>query len=77
MVAGAWQVARLSRGGGGPCGSLDTATAIGVEAGAMVGAYCFLVGTAMFARCFEKNFFFFLELQATPRHASCMMARAT
>jgi hypothetical protein len=43
----AWKVARLSRGQ--VCGSPDTATAIGVEAGAMVGALCFLVGTLMFA----------------------------
>jgi hypothetical protein len=45
-VSQAWKVLRLSYG---TCGSKDTLTAIGVEAGAMIGAYCFLVGTLMFA----------------------------
>jgi len=48
-VSQSWKVARLTRGPGGPCGSPDTATAVGVEAGAMVGAFAFLVGTLMFA----------------------------
>ena len=39
----------MSKTLGGPCGSLDTMTAIGVEAGAMLGALGFLVGTIMFA----------------------------
>ena len=29
--------------------SVGTATQVGVEGGAMIGGYCFLVGTAMFA----------------------------
>lgn len=57
-VSQAWKTARLAAsgpGGRGPpslaalAASADTATAVGVEAGAGVGAACFLVGTAMFA----------------------------
>ena len=43
-----WKVCRLSQDEGGPCGTLGTMTAIGVEAGAGVGAWCFLVGTIMY-----------------------------
>jgi len=50
-VSQSWKVLRLSRSSlrGGPCASKDTLTAIGVEAGAMIGAFCFLLGTIMFA----------------------------
>lgn len=52
----AWKVHRIGRGGGPPSAfsmrglvaSRDSATSCGVEAGACVGALCYLVGTAMF-----------------------------
>ena len=43
-----WKVCRLSLVDGGACGTLPTITAIGVEAGAGIGAWCFFVGTIMY-----------------------------
>jgi hypothetical protein len=40
-----WKILRLSREEGG----INTSTQVGVEGGAMIGGYSFLVGTAMFA----------------------------
>ena len=44
-----WKLLRLSREDGGLFGSVDTATQVGVEGGAMIGGFCFLIGTSMFA----------------------------
>ena len=44
-----WKVCRLSQEEGGPCGTLNTMTAIGVEAGAGFGGWFFFVGTIMYA----------------------------
>ena len=44
-----WKLRRLSREEGGMFGSVGTATQVGIEGGAMIGGYCVLVGTTMFA----------------------------
>jgi hypothetical protein len=44
-----WKILRLRREEGSMFNSVGTATQVGVEGGAMIGGYCFLVGTAMFA----------------------------